>query len=62
MDKIKTENLRLAKIKYYDTVHNGVEVSDLDAYVFLVQVGENQFLNLKKLPKQEKILQLFMKK
>ena len=46
MEKIKTDNLRLAKVKYFDTKHNGAEISDIEAYAFLVEVGENQYLNV----------------
>ena len=43
--KFKAENVRLAKVKYYDVDHNGVEVNDMDAYAFLYQMGDN-YINI----------------
>lgn len=43
--KMKAENVRLAKVKYYDVDHNGVEVNDMDAYAFLYLNGES-YVNL----------------
>lgn len=50
---INTEDLKLARIKYYDTEHNGAELSDIEAYAFLRRVGDryvNVFDILKDLP------------
>ena len=32
---LKTENLRLARVKYFDTAHNGAEITDKEVYAFL---------------------------
>ena len=37
---IKTEDLKLARVKYFDTEHNGAELTDIEAYVFLQKVGD----------------------
>ena len=50
---INTEDLRLARIKYYDVAHNGAELSDIEAYAFLKKTGDryvNVFDILKDLP------------
>ena len=42
---LNTENLRLARIKYFDTKHNGAEICDEEAYAFLFAFGGN-YLNV----------------
>ena len=39
--KMKTQDLRLARVRYYDTKHNGAELSHLEAYAFLRKAGEH---------------------
>ncbi len=43
--KIKSDKIRLAKLKYFDVEHNGVEVTREDPYVFLVKVNDS-YINL----------------
>ena len=42
---ISTDKLRLAKVKYFDVKHNGVEVTGEDPYVFLLNIN-NTYINL----------------
>ena len=42
---LKTRDLRLARVKYYDLEHNGAELSHIDAYAFLERVGE-EYVNV----------------
>ena len=42
---LNTKTLRLARVKYYDTKHDGAEVNDIDAYAFLEKVGD-EYVNL----------------
>lgn len=37
---LKTEDLRLARVKYFDIEHNGAELTDVEAYAFLQKVGD----------------------
>ena len=37
---INTKDLKLARVKYFDTEHNGAELTDIEAYVFLQKVGD----------------------
>ncbi len=41
--KIKTTDLRLARVKYFDTKHNGAELSKTEAYAFLRKAGDHYF-------------------
>lgn len=43
---IKTKDLKLAHVRYYDGEHRGLECSDPLSNVILVKVGENLFDNL----------------
>ena len=43
--KISTDNLKLARIKYFDLEHNGVEVTSDDPFVFLFKVKDT-YVNL----------------
>ena len=36
---IKTENLRLARVKYFDVEHNGAELTEHEVYAFLESIG-----------------------
>lgn len=50
---LKTQDLRLARVKYFDTEHNGAELTSLEAYAFLRQLGDkfiNVFDELEELP------------
>lgn len=38
---LRTDRLRLARVKYYDMEHNGAELSPMDAYAFLENVKGN---------------------
>lgn len=38
---IDTSSLKLAQVRYFDMEHNGVEIPELKAYVFLRKVGEH---------------------
>ena len=38
---IKADQLKLAKVKYYDAEANGIEVNGLDAYAFLMKAGKD---------------------
>ena len=42
---ISTDKLSLAKVKYFDVKHNGVEVTGEDPYVFLLNIN-NTYINL----------------
>ena len=39
ISRLESKNLRLGKVKYFDVEHNGVEVNDIDAYVFLYNIN-----------------------
>ena len=41
---IDASKLRLAQVKYFDEEHNGIEVTNTDAYVFLYDVN-GQYIN-----------------
>ena len=41
--KMKTADLRLAKVRYFDTKHNGAELSTIEAYAFLRKAGDHYF-------------------
>ena len=41
--KMKTQDLRLARVRYYDTKHNGAELSNLEAYAFLRKAGDRYY-------------------
>ena len=42
----KTDDLRLARVRYFDSKHHGTEfLADVEAYAFLEKVGE-QFVNI----------------
>ena len=43
-DKILINNLRLAKLGYYDATKNIIDIPNIDSYTFFVQVG-NKWLN-----------------
>ena len=42
---IDLKRLKLAKVRYYDASHNGAELTDIDAYAFLLDVNGN-YINL----------------
>lgn len=42
---VNTNNIKLAKVKYFDVEHNGVEVAKEDPYVFLYKLGDT-YVNL----------------
>ena len=42
---IRADKVRLAKIKYFDLEHNGVEITSDDPYVFLIKVKDS-YVNL----------------
>ena len=42
---LKLENLKLARVKYFDEEHNGVEVTRHDAYAFLYDV-DGEYINV----------------
>lgn len=48
---IKTKDLRLARIKYFDLEHNGAELCDMEVYAFLQAVGD-KYVNVFK-PEEE---------
>ena len=44
---IKTKDLKLARVKYFDSEHNGVELTPIEAYAFIQWSDEDQrFVNL----------------
>jgi len=43
--KINTKDLRIAQVRYFDTMHNGVEVPLMEAYAFLLKT-ENCYVNI----------------
>lgn len=43
--KFNTKDLKLARIRYFDKKMNGAEVTNIDAYAFLYQVGD-EFINV----------------
>ncbi len=43
--KINTKDLRIAQIRYFDTLHNGVLVPPVEAYVILRKIGD-QYVNV----------------
>ena len=46
LDKeINTEKLKLAKLKYFDKMRMGVEVSEINAYAFLINIG-GRYVNI----------------
>ena len=45
LSNIRTKDLKLAKIKRWDVVNNGVEVNQIDAYTFLYFMNGN-YINL----------------
>ena len=42
---IDLKRLKLAKVRYYDAENNGAELSDIDAYAFLINVN-GHYINL----------------
>ena len=42
---LKTKDLKLARVKYFDMAHNGAELTDVEAYAFLEKVGD-QYVNV----------------
>ncbi|MBR3211388.1 MAG: hypothetical protein IKF71_05590 [Bacilli bacterium] len=42
---IKTKNLKLARVKYFNGETKGAELNDIDAYVFLLNTG-NTYINV----------------
>ena len=42
---MKSENVRLARVRYYDVKNNGLEVDDINAYAFLLKAGES-YINI----------------
>ena len=42
---LKTTDLRLARVKWYDTEHNGAELSSPEAYAFLQKINEDTYIN-----------------
>lgn len=45
MNKIKTNRLFLAGVRYFDIEHNGVEILPLEAYAFLTEVN-GKYVNI----------------
>ena len=45
IDKVNIENLRLAKVRYYDAEKKGLEITDLNAYAFIFASGSS-YVNL----------------
>jgi len=43
--KLNLKDLKLARIRYFDRKMNGAEVTGIDAYAFLYQVGD-EYINL----------------
>lgn len=43
---IRTDGLRLARVKYYDTKKNGAELSEIDGYAFLYRIHDSVYVNL----------------
>ena len=43
--KLKTKDLRITEIRYFDTLHNGVLVPSQEAYTFLQKIGD-QYVNV----------------
>ena len=43
--KIRTENLRLAQLRFYETQRNGTEILPMLAYAFLLKNGD-QYINI----------------
>lgn len=43
--KMKTNQLRIAEVRYFDTYHNGILVPSQETYTFLYKMG-NQFINV----------------
>ena len=43
--KINTKDLRIAEVRYFDTLHNGVLVPSVEAYVLLQKIGD-QYVNV----------------
>ena len=42
---MKSENVRLARVRYYDVERNGLEVDDINAYAFLLKTGTS-YINI----------------
>ncbi len=42
---IKTADLRLARVKYFDLEHNGAELTELEAYAFIQKIG-SEYINV----------------
>ena len=42
---VDLKRLKLAKVRYYDAKNNGAELSDIDAYAFLINVN-GHYINL----------------
>ena len=42
---IDANKVRLARVKYYDVENNGAELSEHEAYAFLIQVNDHKFIN-----------------
>lgn len=43
---LKTSNLKLARLKYFDTKHNGVELNPFEVFAFLEKIGEDTYVNV----------------